>query len=129
MRFLTLEEILALHTDVIAQSGGSDGVREMAAVESALAQPKMSFGDDELYPTIEEKGAALGFSLIKNHAFVDGNKRIGHVAMETFLVLNGYEISGSVDEKEAAILRLAASKMCREEFVEWVRAHVVPLQL
>lgn len=128
MRFLTLEEILQLHRDVIAQSGGSDGVRDEAAVESALAQPQMTFGDDELYPTTEEKAAALGFSLIKNHAFVDGNKRIGHVAMETFLVMNGHEISASVDELEAVILRLAASEMGRDEFSEWVRAHIVPLQ-
>lgn len=128
MRFLTLEEILELHRDVIAQSGGSDGARDESAVESALAQPQMTFGDDELYPTIGEKASALGFSLIKNHAFVDGNKRIGHVAMETFLVMNGHEISASVDELEDVILRLAASAMGREEFSEWLRSHVVPLQ-
>lgn len=127
MEFLTLEELLELHSDVILQSGGADGVRDLAAVESALAQPQMTFGDDELYPTLAEKAAALGFSLIKNHAFVDGNKRIGYVAMETFLVRNGHEIAASIDEEEAIILRLAASEIGRDEFSEWVVAHVAPL--
>lgn len=129
MEFLTLEKLLELHEGILARSGGSAGVRDMNAIESALAQPEMTFGDDELYPTLEEKAAALGFSLIKNHAFVDGNKRIGHHAMEYFLGLNGFEISDSVDNQEAVILRLAASEMGRDEWVEWVRAHVVPLRL
>ncbi len=127
MQFLTLEELLELHVDVISQSGGSAGVRDLAAVESALAQPQMTFGDDELYPTLAEKAAALGFSLIKNHAFVDGNKRIGYVAMETFLVQNGHEIAASIDELETVILRLAASEMGRDEFSAWVMSHVTPL--
>ena len=72
-----------------------------------------------------EKAAALGFSLIRNHPFVDGNKRTGHAAMEVFLVLNGYEIDASVDEQEQTILQLAAGELAREVFSEWLRTHVV----
>jgi death-on-curing protein len=74
---------------------------------------------------IVEKAAALGFSLISNHPFVDGNKRAGHAAMEVFLVLNGYEIDASVDEQEQIILQLAAGKLERKAFTEWLRIHVV----
>lgn len=128
MQFLELEQLLSLHAKVIARSGGSDGVRDMGAVESALAQPQMAFGDTELYPTLAEKAAALGYSLIKNHAFVDGNKRIGHAAMETFLLLNGFEVNASTDEQERIILSLAASEMGRDQFSDWVVAHVTPLR-
>lgn len=98
---------------VIEQSGGSAGVRDMAAVESALAQPRMAFGGQELYPTLAEKAAALSFSLVCNHAFVDGNKRIGHAAMETFLKPNDHEVSAPVDEAEQIVLRLAAGELSR----------------
>jgi len=126
MRYLTLHEVLELYRGIMEQSGGAIGVRDPNALESALAQPRMTFGGQELYPTIVEKAAALGFSLIKNHPFVDGNKRTAHAAMETFLVLNGYEIRASVDEQERLILQVAAGKMAREAFIEWLRKHVVP---
>src|SRR5690242_19069572 len=100
MRYLTLSEVLEMHRLVLEQSGGAGGVRDQNALESALAQPQMSFGGEELYPTLVEKASALAFSLVMNHPFVDGNKRVGHAAMETFLVLNGYEIHASVDEQE-----------------------------
>lgn len=77
-------------------------------LESAIAQPRMTFDGAELYPTIVEKASALGFSLVMNHPFVEGNKRTGHAAMETFLVLNGLEIQASVEEQEKIILQLAA---------------------
>lgn len=78
MRYLTLGEVLELHRRVIKQSGGAAGVRELGGVESAVAQPQMSFGGEGLYPTIEAKATALCFSLVMNHPVVDGNKRIGH---------------------------------------------------
>ena len=104
MRYLTLNEILSLHQQLIAQFGGSAGVYNLNALESALAQPRMRFGGEDLYPTLAEKAAALGFSPIKNHAFVDGNKRTAHAAMEIFLLLNGYEIDAPVDEQEHIVL-------------------------
>jgi death-on-curing protein len=81
-----------------------------------------------LYPTLEEKATALCFSLIKNHPFTDGNKRIGHAAMETLLILNGYELHAAVEEAERIILGVAAGEAGREELLLWVRAHVVPFQ-
>jgi death on curing protein len=125
MRYLTLEEVLELHRLLVAQSGGGTGVRDLNALDSALAQPRMTFGGADLYPTIVEKAAALGHSLVMNHAFVDGNKRVGHAAMETFLVINGYEIVASTDEQERVVLDLAAGQLGREELAEWLRAHVI----
>jgi death-on-curing protein len=78
MRYLTLAEVLDLHRRVIEQSGGADGVRDLGGVESAVAQPQMTFSGDELYPNIESKATALCLSLVMNHPFVDGNKRVGH---------------------------------------------------
>ena len=125
MRYLTLREVLELHRRIIAQSGGSLGVLNFGALESALAQPRMTFGREELYPSAAEKALALGYSLIKNHPFVDGNKRTGHAAMETFLVLNGFEIEASVDEQERVILEIASGEMDRAAFSAWLHAHVV----
>ncbi len=126
MRYLTLNEVLELYLQIMEQSGGAVGVRDLNALESALAQPRMTFGGRELYPTIVEKAAALGFSFIKNHPFVDGNKRTGHAVMETFLVLNGYEVQASVEELEQVILQAAAGEMTREAFTKWLRQHIVP---
>jgi len=125
MRQFTLNALLKLHQQVIAQSGGAEGVRDRGAIESALAQPRMTFGGQDLYPTLADKAAALGFSLIKNHPFVDGNKRIGHLAMEMFLRLNGHEINASVDDQERIILGVASGEIGREAFTEWVRASLV----
>lgn len=128
IRYLSLLEVLDLHRQIIYQSSGASGVRDLGALESAIAQPRMTFGGEDLYPTIVDKAAAIGFSLVMNHPFVDGNKRIGHAAMETFLVLNGLEINALVDEQEQVILRLASSEMEREDFVEWLKQHVKPTQ-
>jgi death-on-curing protein len=81
----------------------------------------MTFDKEDLYPSLLEKAAALGFSIIMNHPFVDGNKRTGHAATETFLVLNEVEINASVDEQERVVLALASSQLGREVFVEWLR--------
>ncbi|NOX20976.1 MAG: type II toxin-antitoxin system death-on-curing family toxin [Nitrospirae bacterium] len=125
MRYLTLNEVLELYLLVMKQSGGAVGIRDVNALESAVAQPRMTFGGQELYPSIAEKAAVLGFSLIKNHPFLDGNKRIGHAAVETFLVLNGYEIEATVDEQEQVITDIASGKINREAFTEWIRSHIV----
>jgi death-on-curing protein len=128
IRYLTLGEVLNLHRLIIQQSGGALGVRDLGALESALAQPRMTFGGEDLYPTLADKAAALGFSIIMNHPFVDGNKRTGHAAMETFLVLNGLEISASVDEQEQVILALASGNSGRESFVEWLKQHITAIE-
>ncbi len=117
--------ILKLHTRIIERSGGSFGVRDEGLVESAIGQPRMTFSGNDLYPTLGEKAAAIGFSLIKNHPFVDGNKRIGHGAIELLLGMNGFEISAPVEEQEDVVLRVASSEMSREEFTDWLTQKVV----
>jgi death-on-curing protein len=102
MRYLTLGEVLDLHRRITEQTGGAVGVRDLGGVESAVAQPQMTFGGEELYATIESKATALCFSLVMNHPFMDGNKRIGHAALETFLVMNGFELAAHVDDVERA---------------------------
>jgi death-on-curing protein len=124
VRYLTLSEALELHRRVIGQSGGALGVLNLAALESSLTQPRMTFGGTELYPSIVDKAAVLGYSLIQNHPFLDGNKRTGHAAMEVFLLLNHCEIQASVDEQERVVLQVASGKMDREAFTLWLRDHV-----
>jgi death on curing protein len=126
MRYLGLAEVVELHRLVINSSGGSHGVRDLGALESALAQPRMSFGGEDLYPSLVEKAAALCFSLVKNHPFVDGNKRAGHAAMETFLILNGFELDAKVDVQEGLMLALAAGELDRSELVRWISDHLTP---
>lgn len=124
--FLTLADVLETHEAIINAIGGTHGVKDEKLLDSAHAQPQMTFGSEDFYPTTAEKAAALAFSLIQNHPFNDGNKRIGHGAMVLFLDLNGYDLVDEIDEQERVILAVAASKMEREEFTEWVKAHVVP---
>jgi len=125
MRYLTLNEVLELHQRVIEQTGGPAAVRDFGALQSAVAQPRMSFGGADLYPTIQEKAAAICLSLVKNHPFLDGNKRVGHAALETFLVLNGHEIASSIDDSERVILGVASGAVSREQLVDWLKEHVV----
>lgn len=126
IRYLTLAEVLELHRLVLAQTGGAAGLRDLGALEAAVAQPRQSFGGQELYPSLAAKVAALGFGLIANHPFVDGNKRVGHAAIDTMLLLNGAELRAPVDEAEAMILRVASGQASREQLVAWVGAHTVP---
>jgi len=125
MRYLTVGEVLELYSRVMEQSGGGVGIRDLGGLESAVAQPRMTFNGKELYSTTIEKASALGFSLIQNHPFIDGNKRIGHAALETFLILNGHEISANTDEQVDVILGVASGKVDRETFTKWLKDHVV----
>ena len=85
MRYLSLGEVVNLHQALLAQTGGASGIRDLGGLESALAQPRATFGGTDLHPTVIDKAAALAFSLTMNHPFVDGNKRVSHAAMEVFL--------------------------------------------
>jgi death-on-curing protein len=125
MRYLTAEEVLALHSRVIAGSGGSLGVRDLNGLRSAVAQPQMTFDGVDLYTTLGRKAAALAHSLITNHPFVDGNKRVGHAAMEVMLVLNGYEIAAGIDEQEEVITDVASGTLSRDDFASWVEGRIV----
>ena len=124
MRYLSLREILELHDKIIDVSGGARGIRDMRALESAINQPRLTFNPTDLYPDVVTKAAALCFFLVMNHPLIDGNKRVGHASMETFLILNGFEIEASVDEQEPIILELASGELTREIFTAWLNDHV-----
>lgn len=116
-----------MHERIIEQSGGSLGVRNSEIVESALGQPFATFDGHDLCPTLVDKAAMTGYLLICNHPFVDGNKRIGHAVMEALLVLNGFEISASIDEQEQIILQVDDGAQTRESFTQWVSQHISKL--
>ena len=127
MRYLSLGEIVDLHQSLLAQTGGATGIRDLGGLESALAQPHATFGGTDLHPTIVQKAAALAFSLTLNHPFVDGNKRVAHAAMEVFLLLNGRELVGTVDEQERLMLELANGQITREQLTAWLEQHTNPV--
>lgn len=127
MRYLSLGEVVELHRRVLQAGRGAPGLRDLGALDSAVAQPKATFGGVDLYPTVVDKAAALCFSLVQNHPFVDGNKRVGHAAMETFLVLNASEIDAAVDEQERLMLDLAAGRIDRTHLTDRLRHHLRPL--
>jgi death-on-curing protein len=128
MRYLTLGEVVRLHRAIIDSSGGATGVRDLGGLESAIAQPRATFGGVDLHASLPAKAAALGCSLALNHPFLDGNKRIAHAAMEAFLQLNGQEIEAHVDEQERLMLDLAAGLITREQLTDLLDAHLVPAQ-
>ena len=127
MIYLTTDEVIQLHDMLIQQSGGRPGVLNRGYVDSAVAQPQAAFGGHELNPTLHEKASALAFSLARNHGFHDGNKRIAHAAMETFIVLNGFQIDADVDVQEDLFLRPAAGSVTSDELSEWIRLDLVPI--
>lgn len=127
MKFLSVFQILELHQRLIETSGGTRGIRDFGALESALAQPEMTFDGKDLYPTLIDKAGALAYSLCMDHPFIDGNKRVAHAAMEIFLVLNGFEIDASIDEQEKCFLDMASGKVTREELTNWLQHIVVPI--
>ena len=127
MRYITIGEVLEIYKRVMQETGGLVGIRDLGALESAIAQPYMTFGGNKIYPSLAEKTAALGFSLIQNHPFTDGNKRTGHAVMESFLGLNDYEINANTDEQVEIILSLASGKLNRNEFTEWLSNHIKKL--
>ena len=124
MRYLTLQETMELHRRVIAQSGGTFGVHNLGALLSAVAQPRMTYDEQELYPSLVDKVSAFGYSLIMNHPFIEANERTGPAAMETMLFLNGFELDADVGEQEKIFLQLSAGNLSREELTDWLRTHV-----
>lgn len=123
MRRLSVEEIIYMHSEVLKATGGSEGIRDNGLLESAVNAPFQSFGGYDVYPTIYEKAARLGFGLAQNHAFIDGNKRIAAVAVLMFLRGNGIEINCTEFELFSEFYRLAASEITFEELVSWIKTH------
>ena len=123
MKKLIKEQILMLHSSLIKETGGSDGVRDYNLLESAVENPFQSFDGEELYPTIQAKAARLGYGLIKNHCMLDGNKRIGTHAMLVLLALNGIELKYTQKELYETILEVADGSLTYEELLKWVLEH------
>ncbi|MEM6362967.1 MAG: type II toxin-antitoxin system death-on-curing family toxin [Planctomycetota bacterium] len=121
---LSADDVIAIHAVIAESSGGSKGLHDRGMLESAVAQANMTFDGNDLYPSLIEKASAVGYSLIANHPFVDGNKRIGHACIEAILMLNGYELFADLDDAEEIILAVAAGRTDRVELTKWVAEHV-----
>jgi death-on-curing protein len=119
------EKVLLLHQLMAEATGGSVGVRDNDLLESALESCFATFDGADLYPTKEEKGARLGYALISNHAFVDGNKRIGVYIMLTFLEMNGIHIDATNEDIIHIGLSVADGSMQYDDLLVWVRQHTV----
>ena len=123
MIILSKEQVLKLHTSLIKTTGGSDGTRDEGMLDLALNNPFQSFSRKELYPSIQAKAARLCFGLVRNHAMLDGNKRLGTHVMLVFLALNGYELSYSQKELSDVILELASGNIGEKEILQWIIEH------
>lgn len=122
---LTKEQVLLLHQELVASSGGSAGLRDEALLDSALQAPFQSFERQPMFPSIQQKAARLGYGLIMNHPFVDGNKRIGAHVMLLFLALNHVEIKYTQQELADIVLEVAAGKADYESLLRWVLQHEI----
>lgn len=123
MKYLTVKDVLLLHNLVIDASGGSHGLRDLGLLESAVARPKAGFSDEELYPTLFLKVGALVHSLLRNHAFVDGNKRTSMFAGMTSLELNGYTFEAKQKEIVNFALKIENDRLSVEEIAVWFEKH------
>lgn len=124
MKLLSKRQILMLHSALVARSGGMDGLRDEGLLDSAVNAPLQTFDGRELYPTILEKAARLGYGLIRNHPFADGNKRIGTHAMLVFLDINNITLSYEDDDLIAVILRVASGDLDDRGLLAWLMAHM-----
>ena len=123
MKRLGAGQVIALQAELIKETGGEEGIRDAGLLDAALNAPFASFGGEDMYPSIQQKAARLGYGLIKNHAFVDGNKRIGTHVMLVFLALNGIELRYDDDELIRVIFDIAGGKIGLEELLEWLIEH------
>jgi death-on-curing protein len=122
-QYLSAEQILFIHTRLIEETGGESGIRDLGLLRSAVSRPQATFDENDLYPDIFHKAAALLESLVNNHPFVDGNKRTGITSTVLFLQANGLPFSASQDELTAFTLSVAKSKETIESMAAWLKAH------
>ena len=122
---LTKQQILLLHDQLVTETGGTSGLRDEGMLDSALNAPFQSFDGVDVYPSLQQKAARLCFGLVKNHPFVDGNKRIGAHTMLVFLALNGIELQYSQTELSDIILQLAAGEIELPAMLEWIQMHQI----
>ncbi len=125
MKVLSKRQILLIHEQLIRETGGSQGLRDEGLLESALAAPFQSFDGEDAFPSIYQKAARLGYGLIKNHPFVDGNKRIGTHIMLVFLALNDITLAYTQEELTQIILAIAASEKKYEDLLKWLLEHTL----
>jgi death on curing protein len=125
MNYLTPEQVLFIHSRLIAETGGSHGVRDLGLLESALGRPQATFDDMELYPDLFTRAAALADSLINNHPFMDGNKPTGITAAGLFLRINGWKLIATSMELETITLRVATKTIQVLELAEWLRENAI----
>ena len=123
MKRLSKEQVLFLHRELIKSTGGTDGLRDENMLESALNAPFQSYGNTDMVPSLQQKAARLGYGLVKNHAFVDGNKRIGTHVMLVFLALNGIALEYTQNELSDFILGVAAGVITLEQMTVWIIEH------
>lgn len=123
MKRLTIHQVLLLHSELVRETGGEDGLRDEGLLDAALNAPFASFGGIDVYPSIQQKAARLCFGLVKNHAFIDGNKRIGAHVMLMFLALNGVELVYTQEELVQIILNIAAGSTTFDELLIWLLDH------
>ena len=126
MKSLHPKQVLYLYQQIIQQSGGTIGLRDEGLLESAIYRPQASFGGQDLYPDLFSKAAALEHSIISNHPFVDGNKRIGFEAMRLMLRLNGYDIHASLESKFGFVMEIAKGKLAEQAIADWLKRHSRP---
>ena len=123
MKTLSKNQVTALHSALIREFGGIDGIRDEGLLESALAAPFQTFGGEPVYPSLQAKAAQLGFGLIRNHPFVDGNKRIGAHTMLVFLAVNGIELRYEQQELIDIVLSVASGQIDRHGLLQWILDH------
>ena len=124
MTRLTPQQIEAMHRLVIRETGGLDGIRDQQLLDSAIQSPFQTFDGEDIYPSLPEKAARLGYGLIQNHPFADGNKRIGILVMLTFLELNGIDVNCTDEELIRIGLDLANGSMESDQLVKWIVIHI-----
>lgn len=123
MKIISKKQIVMLHEQLIAETGGLRGIRDEGLLQSALAAPFQSFAETDAFPSIQQKAARLAYGLVKNHPFVDGNKRIGVHAMLVFLALNGIELEYGQEELSEIILKVASGENSYDDLLQWLLVH------
>lgn len=124
MIWIEVEDIILIHSKIIQKSGGIDGIRDRGCLESAVAAPMQSFGGQELFPSDVEKIARLGFGLATNHAFLDGNKRIGAMMVQLLLKWNGYHFELAPGELADMFIAVADNRAAEVDLLDWIRTHL-----
>lgn len=121
MTYFDVPTIISYHRRLIEEFGGQYGVRDEKLLNAALAAPFHTFGGVDLYPTVTEKAARLAYGLIKNHPFVDGNKRVAALALKAFLELNGVQINDSPEDLAVCMYSVAAGEASEDDLIQWLR--------